>query len=306
MGKDETAQEDENSKNSQKFGVNLFLLVGCIILFVIVIFLVSIHLGSPHDSGDISFFGYSKSDLGTLGDLLGGALNPILSFSTICLLVWSIQIQISELKETRREMKRSSDALEQNNQMHLQSLNSQKINALIPLAIPKLENIMEDIYEVFRESIFINSIRTPEGLKEFSNKEAYSLRRACLKMEQGISIYDLYGRINFRNTDVTEQINNQTLKLKNRIHDAYEICSTLKRLDVDRFLYVDHFIQCQLIWSNLLMIAQSMNDTKASYQLKKLKNLMVELTPPNYMAHPNSETSIKPYRIFQEDDFISK
>ncbi|MCC4834490.1 hypothetical protein LMH66_17730 [Shewanella sp. 10N.7] len=41
------------------------------------------------------------------GDFVGGTLNPILGFATIGLLVWSVQIQLSELRLTRQELKAS-------------------------------------------------------------------------------------------------------------------------------------------------------------------------------------------------------
>ncbi len=39
--------------------------------------------------------------LAQFGDFVGGTLNPILTFITIALLIWSIRIQMSELKATR-------------------------------------------------------------------------------------------------------------------------------------------------------------------------------------------------------------
>ena len=42
------------------------------------------------------------------GDYLGGILNPILGFATVTLLVWSIQIQLRELKLTRDEMNKNT------------------------------------------------------------------------------------------------------------------------------------------------------------------------------------------------------
>ena len=47
------------------------------------------------------------------GDYFGGVLNPVLSFATICLLVWSIQIQLRELKLTRDELKLNTKSLQE-------------------------------------------------------------------------------------------------------------------------------------------------------------------------------------------------
>ncbi len=44
------------------------------------------------------------------GDYFGGVLNPIFGFATVSLLVWSIQIQLRELKLTRDELKLNTQA----------------------------------------------------------------------------------------------------------------------------------------------------------------------------------------------------
>ncbi len=54
---------------------------------------------------------FDQERLGQLGDFLGGTLNPIFGFATICLLLWSIFIQRKELSLTRDELKNTSIAL---------------------------------------------------------------------------------------------------------------------------------------------------------------------------------------------------
>lgn len=153
MGKDRTAKEDENTEKSQKSGVNLFLLIGCILLLVIVIFLLSIHLASPNDGGVASFFSYTKADLGTLGDLLGGTLNPILSFATICLLVWSIQIQISELKETRKELKNSVVEQRMTREIHIENLKASEREAIVANSEARFKALLERYYHHLEKEI---------------------------------------------------------------------------------------------------------------------------------------------------------
>lgn len=55
----------------------------------------------------------SQEIFGSFGDFVGGTLNPIFSFITITLLIWSIQIQVKELRETRKEFERSAKAQEE-------------------------------------------------------------------------------------------------------------------------------------------------------------------------------------------------
>ena len=95
---------DKSINEVKPSNIGFVLLIVTFFLLVTFIFLLSSHLGSPSDSKGLTVFSYTKADLGTLGDLLGGALNPLLSFFTICLLVYSIHIQIDELRETKKQL----------------------------------------------------------------------------------------------------------------------------------------------------------------------------------------------------------
>ena len=59
----------------------------------------------------INLFSLGKSSFGEWGDFFGGVLNPILTFLTFMGLLITIILQQSELKESRKEFKRSADAL---------------------------------------------------------------------------------------------------------------------------------------------------------------------------------------------------
>lgn len=54
-------------------------------------------------------------DLGTWGDFVGGTLNPILTFLTVIGLLVTIHLQQRELRLTRKELAKSSNALEAQN-----------------------------------------------------------------------------------------------------------------------------------------------------------------------------------------------
>jgi hypothetical protein len=54
---------------------------------------------------------FDQERLGQLGDFLGGTLNPIFGFATVCLLLWSVFIQRKELSLTRDELTKSATAL---------------------------------------------------------------------------------------------------------------------------------------------------------------------------------------------------
>ncbi|EGQ8454128.1 putative phage abortive infection protein [Vibrio parahaemolyticus] len=68
---------------------------------------------------------------GQYGDFMGGVLNPILSFVAIMGVLVTIVIQHNELKETRKEFKRSADALDkQSKSLNTQNFESAFFNLL--------------------------------------------------------------------------------------------------------------------------------------------------------------------------------
>lgn len=64
----------------------------------------------------INLFAINKSTFGEWGDFFGGVLNPILTFLTFMGLLITIVIQQTELRESRVELKRSADALRDQNE----------------------------------------------------------------------------------------------------------------------------------------------------------------------------------------------
>lgn len=52
---------------------------------------------------------FDPERLGQLGDFLGGTLNPIFGFATVCLLLWSVFIQRKEFDLTRRELRNQAN-----------------------------------------------------------------------------------------------------------------------------------------------------------------------------------------------------
>ncbi len=81
---------------------NLFRLFQLAVYSIIFVFLLN--MLSP-------VFGFEKGDVGAWGDFFGGVLNPILTFLTFMGLLITIIVQQSELKESRKEFKRTADAL---------------------------------------------------------------------------------------------------------------------------------------------------------------------------------------------------
>lgn len=305
MGKDETAKEDENTEKSQKFGINLFLLIGCIVLLVIVIFLLSIHLSSPSGDGDASFFSYTKADLGTLGDLLGGALNPILSFATICLLVWSIQIQISELKETRKEMARSSDALEKTQEAHEKNLQSQERTILIPIAQPKFDELIQAVYSLFAQKITIRYESNKRLIGQAglgpSEIQGPSCKDIAKDINNGRSINDiLLKREEPKQSDnAIPNLMHRIEILSNHLHEILGLVKALKRIKADDFLYFDDYIQARLICKALAKITEHIkSDSPLHSGLTELAKTYEKMFKVRLSEiEPVSSVSKKPFNV---------
>lgn len=84
----------------------------------------------------------NREGYGPWGDFIGGTLNPILTFLTFMGLLITIVIQQSELRATREEMKRSSDALStQNESIRRQSFDS-SLNKMLALHNDIISGIM--------------------------------------------------------------------------------------------------------------------------------------------------------------------
>lgn len=98
-GNSESKSDEAN--NGKKFVTTIISIVVVLALGVLTVYFTNFH----------GTFG-TQADFGAFGDFLGGILNPILSFATLSLLIWSINIQVRELKATTAEFKRSAEAQE--------------------------------------------------------------------------------------------------------------------------------------------------------------------------------------------------
>lgn len=80
-------------------------------------------------SEPLSYFDPER--LGQLGDFLGGTLNPIFGFATVCLLLWSVFIQRKELSLTRDELSKSASALEKQFKLSLDEYNRKQLDEVL-------------------------------------------------------------------------------------------------------------------------------------------------------------------------------
>ena len=85
------------------------------IIFVLAlsVFVAMFTIGTYYDHFAIQYpkLG-TKNDFGLFGDYIGGVLNPLLSFLTVALLIWSIRIQLDELSKSTAALEASQRAQE--------------------------------------------------------------------------------------------------------------------------------------------------------------------------------------------------
>ncbi len=119
----------------------------------------SLHLASASDisTGDSS---YTRADLGTIGDFIGGLLNPLLTFATVCLLIWSIRIQQKELSAATKVLKQTKD-------VHDKNIKNEEKNFIRKAISEDIHLIRLDIDKTFQKKQFKRTISNNE-LQSFS------------------------------------------------------------------------------------------------------------------------------------------
>lgn len=125
---------------------------------------------------DIEKYENQKIDsLGTLGDFIGGNLNPILAFLSFLALLTTIKLQSEEMAASRDELKRSAQAQEDSKKILDQQYNSQVIQQFENTFFSLLEQIKTCTPSANHIDYLINESFTPkqdilEARKIFTNK----------------------------------------------------------------------------------------------------------------------------------------
>jgi hypothetical protein len=125
---------------------------------------------------DIEKFENQKIDsLGSLGDFIGGNLNPILAFLSFIALLTTVKLQSEEMAASRDELKRSAQAQEDSKKILDQQYNSQVIQQFENTFFSLLEQIKtctpsaKDIDYLINES-FAPGKEIIEARRIFTNK----------------------------------------------------------------------------------------------------------------------------------------
>ena len=102
------------------------------------------------------------------GDFVGGTLNPILGFATVALLIWSINIQMRELRLTREELK----ATKEEAALSREAMQQQVEHFVREARLNESERQIKDLRDQFEHSLQI----TPASIKDKLRDRSLSLK----------------------------------------------------------------------------------------------------------------------------------
>lgn len=108
---DDVTKLQNTEKNTLKYVLPTWLKISLVAVVLVVVSILILYFGM--------FYGAygTQETFAQFGDFIGGTINPILGFATVGLLIWSINIQLHELRETRSEARQSRIAFE--NQLNI-------------------------------------------------------------------------------------------------------------------------------------------------------------------------------------------
>lgn len=195
----------------------------CVICFLVTIGLFTLVKFALDNFTEALAYSYMAPErLGQFGDFLGGTLNPIFGFATVCLLLWSVFIQRKELSLTRDELSKSATAL--NNQVKLATdeYNRKQLNEVLL----ELENAYEKIRVEGFETQRISYVDRHSMPSDSSVSCINDMLVAANKKNQVSTIEDLIERIyDPLNGDKYESIKIRTdkfLEITNKVLSIHE------------------------------------------------------------------------------------
>jgi hypothetical protein len=155
----------ENSKFEVKFEMLAKWLPRLAVFSIVV--LLGVYFGNFKVFMGNDVFGDNNA-FGTFGDFIGGALNPILGFLTVVLLIASIRFQIDELKLTRQEMQASTNVGRETKELHATNLKNEKDMFIVKSILENFVLLSDQVISIQNKTI--TSIE-PAFIKELNEKK---------------------------------------------------------------------------------------------------------------------------------------
>jgi len=129
----------------------------------------------------------SQETFAQFGDFIGGTLNPILGFATVSLLIWSIRLQMKELKLTREELAATKEEAEKSRiALEGQVAHLEKDARLSEL--DRLLNVQLNMYRDLLKNKVVNQNNFRAELNIFNNPDEVV---TCGDVVEGIIFHDV-------------------------------------------------------------------------------------------------------------------
>jgi len=111
----------------------------------------------------INIFSFGKSSFGEWGDFFGGVLNPILTFITFMGLLITIVLQQKELRESKKEFRKSADALLDQSD----SFRRQNFESTFFKLIEKFEELSVNLIRIYIDDNTVKQYVTNYDIRHF-------------------------------------------------------------------------------------------------------------------------------------------
>jgi hypothetical protein len=153
----------EKTFNFLSWAVPVFALVAIIII-------LSIYFSKYH--GDLA----DQAVFGAFGDFVGGLLNPVFTFLTILLLIYSIKFQMDELKLTRKELKNSAVELAESNNIGSLNLERQIVIVNAQIVRDQVQVMDKELNNIMFTEVYRSAQHTNVDFITYLNFDKYFLR----------------------------------------------------------------------------------------------------------------------------------
>ncbi|MBB1342597.1 hypothetical protein H5158_13240 [Pseudoalteromonas sp. SR45-6] len=208
--------------------VFLFLLVPCLTIYFF-----------------INYFGIgfarTISDWGATGDFFGGILNPIFSFSTVLLLIYSLRLQLKELHLTREEISLTREEHKKTRKAHEEQLKysneiskREKSNKVIKL-IEKEEQKIDSCLEWRHGDIGLDNMSLDQAKRAFEGTRRDGIKSKVFLLENSfinkLKLVALYAESN--EDDFKDYLIENSL---DQLHYLYELKWFFKLTDRSKWL----------------------------------------------------------------------
>jgi hypothetical protein len=151
--------------------------------------------------GSFISYGYyhqtTFKELGTWGDFVGGTLNPILTFATFIGLLYTIHLQQRELRLTRKELAKSSNALEAQNLTTKQQRFENTLFSMIEMLnqIVNAMDVGQGDKKITGRDCFTDFYKKFENRYHMSNQRTVNGRVEIVHDSDGLIAIDSYNRL---------------------------------------------------------------------------------------------------------------